>query len=77
MNAFTHYTPQLSWEDHDKGHKQSANGTKAAAMQSAKIKLPGSLNGQVLMMDVPPRGSINTDKTRPADKTAKIKRGGL
>jgi hypothetical protein len=52
-------------------------GAKAAAMQSAKITLPGSLKGGVLMMGIPSRDSINTDTRMPADKRAAITRGGL
>ena len=77
MNAFTSYEPQLSWKGHDNMLKRAMAGTKGAATKAAKIKLPGSLDGEVLMMDVPSRDIINTDKTRPADKTAKIKKGTL
>lgn len=75
-NAFTNYQPVISWRGHDNGTKQSANGAKAAAMAAAKIRLPGSLNGQVLMMDIPPRDCINEDKTLQRDRTDMIKRGG-
>lgn len=75
-NAFTSYEPQLSWKGHDNGHKQSANGTKAAAMASAKITLPGSLStGKPALMGIPSRDSINTLKTKQADKTDMIRRG--
>lgn len=76
MNVFTNYKPQLSWQGHDKHVKSALGGTKAAAMESAKITLPGSLKGGVLMMNVP-SGSINTDTRKPADKRAAITRGGL
>lgn len=77
--SFTNYTPQLSWQGHDKHLKSALGGTKAAAMQSAKITLPGSLKvqGRPLMMDIPSRDSINTDTRKPADKRAAITRGGL
>lgn len=70
--SFTNYTPQLSWQGHDTSMKRSLSGAKAAAMESAKITLPGSLKGGVLMMDVP-SGSINTDTRKPADKRAAIR----
>lgn len=73
--SFTNYKPQLSWRGHDTSLKCGMAGAKAAAMESAKITLPGSLKGGVLMMDVP-SGSINTDTRKPADKSAAIMRGG-
>jgi hypothetical protein len=76
MNVFTDYTPQLSWQGHDKHVKSALGGTKAAAMQSAKITLPGSLKGGVLMMDIPSRNSINTSTIKQRDRTDMIKRGG-
>jgi len=78
MNVFTDYTPQLSWQGHDKHIKGALGGTKAAAMQSAKITLPGSLKvqGRPLMMDIPSRDSINTSTTKQRDRTDMIKRGG-
>ena len=77
-NAFTNYQPVLSWQGHDNGHKQSANGTKAAAMASAKITLPGSLvTGKPASMSIPSRDSINDSTTLQRDRTAMIKRGGL
>ena len=74
--SFTNYTPQLSWEGHDMHLKRGISGTLGAAKKSAKISLPGSLVGQIKMMNVP-SGNINTDERKPADKTASIKRGGL
>lgn len=73
-NAFTNYQPVLSWQGHDNGHKQSANGTKAAAMAAAKITLPGSLvTGKPALMGIPSRDSINTETRKPADKNAAIR----
>ena len=77
MNAFSGYVPQLSWSGHDKGHQQSISGTKGAAALASKIKLPGSLNGKVLMMDIPSRDSINTQKKLQRDRSDMIKRGGI
>lgn len=76
MNAFTNYKPQLSWQGHDTSLKCGMAGAKAAAMESAKISLPGSLKGGVLMMDVPSRDSINTSTIKQRDRTDMIKRGG-
>ena len=76
-NAFTNYQPQLSWQGHDKGRLQSANGTKAAAMAAAKIVLPGSLvTGKPALMGIPSRDSINDSTTLQRDKAAMIRRGG-
>jgi hypothetical protein len=75
--SFTNYTPQISWKCHDTSMKRGLAGAKAAAMESAKITLPGSLKGGVLMMDIPSRDSINTDTRKPADKRSAIMRGGL
>lgn len=71
--SFTNYTPQISWQGHDTHLKRGISGTKAAAMQSAKIKLPGSLNGTIVMMDVPSRDSINTETRKASDKNAAIR----
>ena len=77
MNAFSGYVPVLSWQGHDTGAKQSANGTKAAAMAAAKITLPGSLvTGKPALMGIPNRDSINDSTTLQRDKTAMIRRGG-
>lgn len=76
MNAFQNYQPQISWKGHDAGHKQSANGAKAAAVKSAAIYLPGSLKGGVHLMPIPPRGNINTETILQRDRTDQIKRGG-
>jgi hypothetical protein len=75
VNAFTGYKPQLSWNKHDTSN-WSTNGAKGAARVSARLYLPGSGTTGVKMMDIPNRDSINTETTRPADKTAKIRRGG-
>lgn len=74
--SFTNYKPQLSWRGHDLSLKRGMAGSKAAAMESAQIALPGSLKGGVLMMDVPSRDSINTITTKQCDRTDMIKRGG-
>lgn len=71
--SFTNYKPQLSWRGHDISLKRGMAGAKAAAMESAKITLTGSLKGGVLMMDVPSLDSINTDTRKPADKSAAIR----
>ena len=75
--SFKNYTPQLSWQGHDKHIKGALGGTKAGALQSAKIKLPGSLNGVIVLMDVPSIDSINTVTTKQSDRTDMIKRGGI
>lgn len=70
--SFKNYTPQLSWQGHDKHIKGALGGTKAGALQSAKIKLPGSLNGVIVMMDVP-SSSINTETRKASDKNSAIR----
>jgi hypothetical protein len=76
MNAFTNYKPQLTWHKHDTS-KSSKSGAMGASIRSAQIALPGSGTNPVRMMDIPSRDSINTETTKPTDKTAKIRRGAL
>jgi hypothetical protein len=76
MNAFSaDYQPQIKWDKHDTSIV-SRNGQKGASRMASRIALPGSLRGVIPMVDIPPRGSINTETVQQRDRTDKIRRGG-
>jgi hypothetical protein len=72
-NAFTNYTPQLSWHDLNTGN-QSRAGQVASSRMHSRLHLPGSATGKIPMTPVPSRDSINTETRTQAEKSAVIRR---
>ena len=75
-NAFSGYTPQLSWQGHDKCVKYSVRATKIA-IDAKRLALPGSVYREGRLIDIPSRDSVNTEQRTGAEKTAQILRGRI